>query len=100
MRSVPAGLRLGAGSTEELLGLPRADRERHAPTEGDDADEDGEQDVRHPPVDAPVVDGHEDGLLGALGVILNRHLRVRVVERPRVPAPTLCDRGDNPREPL
>merc|ERR1740130_2047640 len=49
----------------------RADRHGHAPAEGDHTHEQRQQDVGHPAVDAPVVDGHEDGLLRALCVVVD-----------------------------
>eukprot|EP00967_Tisochrysis_lutea_P090273 scaffold129050_cov35-Tisochrysis_lutea.AAC.1 len=60
---------------EETIGVvadereeARADRHGHAPAEGDDGAHERCEDEGHPAVDAPVVNGHEDSLLGTLRI--------------------------------
>mmetsp|Transcript_53357 Transcript_53357/g.157870 ORF Transcript_53357/g.157870 Transcript_53357/m.157870 type:complete len:207 (-) Transcript_53357:119-739(-) len=79
----------------------RADCERQAPAVADDSGEDAEEDVRDPAVQAPVEEADEDGLLGALVVVLEAGLAhvVRVV--PRLPVrrlPVVVQRLSDPEE--
>eukprot|EP00967_Tisochrysis_lutea_P090278 scaffold129052_cov32-Tisochrysis_lutea.AAC.1 len=65
----------------------RPDRHGHAPAEGHNRADEGNEDVRHPTVDAPVVNCHENGLLRTMRIRWESHFLDVVVIRTNVSFP-------------